>query len=1392
MGASPLGVGTYTIKAFAKKEGYTDSTVVEKTFTITFSNTVVEPSITARDEEGNGISTGILTIDTFAISTGTMGATIYYTVGPMGGGNPADPRTAATRREYEEPVSFEASHLGVGTYTVWAFAEMTGLNDSPLAMETFTVSQAPQVDTPSIDPSSGDVPHTGSLTISTMTRDATIHYTTDGNTPTRSSIPPYTTELEFSTLGTGNYPRTVTIKAFAVKSRHADSGEVSATFTIRDPVVKPIITARDEEGNGISTGILTIDTFTISTTPSDATIYYTVGPEGGADPADPRTAATRSEYTGAVSFGESPLGVGTYTIWAFAEMTGLYDSPLAMETFTVSQAPKVVTPSFNPSSGNVPHTGPLTISTTTRDATIYYTTDGSTTPIPPGTPGGTPTLPTRQYSPGLTFSSLVSSTGNYPKEVTVKAIAVKSRHADSGEVSAAFTIRDPVAKPIITVQNEDGDPITTNILTTHRFAINTGTTGATIYYTVGPEGGAADPADPRTAATRSEYTGPVSFGTSPLGVGTYTIWAIAEKDGIVSELASKTYTVSKPQVATPIISPSSGNVDTSQSLTISSTTGATIYYTRNGDDPSLSTSTPTAYTAPVSFGDSSLGVGTYTIKAFAKKADYTDSTVVEKTFTVRDHTVVQRPIFNPGGGTVAMPMIVVPGDSLAITSGTGGATIHYTSSSDGSEPSDPSGSSPTFPASATFQSLGLGQGTHIIKAIAVESSLTDSAVVSATFTIEPEVAQRPIFNPAGGTVAMPMIVVPGDSLAITSGTGGATIHYTSSSDGSTPADPDNTNPSFPASATFQSLGLGLGTHTIKAIAVESSMTDSAVVSATFTVERDVDADDDGLIDISSLDMLNNIRFNLAGTSYDDDSTDEGMSTDGGSTTGAPTTTPSNCEGRTTTTNLCGYELMQNLDFAIAAHYASESVNNDWRPTNMSGTVVTGDDIDSATNAGFSGFGREGLYSGVASDVRGGFTAIFEGNGFTINNFYSRNNATMRRQAENIGLFRLIHSNAIIRNVGMTNGRVYGSSSTGLDNIGGLVGASYSSEIRTSYSTGTANDGRNGNDMDVYTTGDNVGGLVGYSYKSVIWASYNTGKVKGGVDNDNVGGLVGSNDTDGRITASYNSGEVNGGDETGVDYVGGLTGQNFGTITASYNTGSVNGGAGGGDWVGGLVGSSGGGITASYNTGRVDGGAGISDYAGGLVGYSGNGRISASYNTGTVTGGDGANDFVGGLVGNIATISASYNTGAVDGGTGISDYAGGISGDPSGFGNMEIYNFGTVTGETEGFGGTELPNGVTSAKDLKGDSMDATTYAGATWNNASFIHDFYTFSTLGAWDFGNNMQDPALVYADYDGGGSAYACSDYPTTIPGTMTTIVCGQPTGNTLVGGNANQGRSE
>ena len=86
-----------------------------------------------------------------------------------------------------------------------------------------------------------------------------------------------------------------------------------------------------------------------------------------------------------------------------------------------------------------------------------------------------------------------------------------------------------------------------------------------------------------------------------------------------------------------------------------------------------------------------------------------------------------------------------------------------------------------------------------------------------------------------------------------------------------------------------------------------------------------------------------------------------------------------------------------------------------------------------------------------------------------------------------------------------------------------------------------------------------------------------------------------------------------------------------------------------------------------------------------------------------------------------------------------------------------YGFGgTIGGEAVGSDGSAKPQGVGTAAQLTAAN------AGAAWNNA-------VDNTLGAWDFGTNEQIPALNYADYDGAGTVFDCSQFPANACGTPT-----------------------
>ena len=337
---------------------------------------------------------------------------------------------------------------------------------------------------------------------------------------------------------------------------------------------------------------------------------------------------------------------------------------------------------------------------------------------------------------------------------------------------------------------------------------------------------------------------------------------------------------------------------------------------------------------------------------------------------------------------------------------------------------------------------------------------------------------------------------------------------------------------------------------------------------------DIDDDNDGLIEISTLTELHNMRYNLAGTTYDDEDADTGTG-DAGITTGAPTAPTSNCTTATDGVYLCGYELTQSLDF---------DKDNDGS-THTNGTLDPQDDAAPyfvVANGGWEPIGSS-AGTNLAEQVANAFQAIFEGNGYTIANM------TISRTQEYIGFFGGIATTGTqIRNIGLTD--VYVSNAHSVSSIK-----------------------------------QSTGGLAGLSRSSaVIIASYVTGAVSsvGTAPNDEVGGLVGTIETSSAIIASYATVDVTAGSGN-QGKAGGLVGrldQNA-SITASYATGDANNGAGNFDHAGGLVGwnTSAGTVTASYATGNTNTGTGANDRAGRLIGGNAGGFVTASYGFGTPTG-----------------------------------------------------------------------------------------------------------------------------------------------------------------------------
>jgi hypothetical protein len=255
-----------------------------------------------------------------------------------------------------------------------------------------------------------------------------------------------------------------------------------------------------------------------------------------------------------------------------------------------------------------------------------------------------------------------------------------------------------------------------------------------------------------------------------------------------SIVASATYTIQQ-QVAPPALSPVGGTYTSSVTVTISDgTAGATIYYTTDGSTP---TTASTPYSSPITLSQSA------TVKAMAAASGMANSIVASATYTIQQQ--VATPALSPAGGTYTSSVTVT------ISDGTAGATIYYTT--DGSTPttaSKPYSSSITLTQSAT------------VKAMAVASGMTNSGVVSSTYTIQ---VPAPALSPVGGVYTSSVTVTMTDSTA------GATIYYTT--DGSTPTT---------ASTPYSSPITVSQTATIKAMATASGMANSSVASATYTIQ----------------------------------------------------------------------------------------------------------------------------------------------------------------------------------------------------------------------------------------------------------------------------------------------------------------------------------------------------------------------------------------------------------------------------------------------------------------------------------------------------------------------------------------------------------------------------
>ncbi len=285
---------------------------------------------------------------------------------------------------------------------------------------------------------------------------------------------------------------------------------------------------------------------------------------------------------------------------------------------------------------------------------------------------------------------------------------------------------------------------------------------------------------------------------------------------------------------------------------------------------------------------------------------------------------------------------------------------------------------------------------------------------------------------------------------------------------------------------------------------------------------DYDADDDNLIDITTVAQLNAIRYDLNGNG-DPDST-------GNATTNYNTAFPHRQQAQTgrmgCSTGCAGYELVADLDFDT--------------------------DGDNTADAPYANWLSIGSYNAGTA-----FSSTLQGNGHTISNLTISG-------TDPVGLFGISTSNTTITGVGLIDPSVSSSTDDGF--AGGLVGFNNGGTVRASYVIGgtVASSG-----ADAF-----VGGLAGVNL-GTINASYSTAAVSAtGTGAPSTGGLVGVNEltggtyvATGAIIASYAAASsVTGGTQACLSSTTarmGLANGEQGTVTNSYWDSTVCTGGGGG-------------------------------------------------------------------------------------------------------------------------------------------------------------------------------------------------------------------------------------
>lgn len=665
MAFSPLPAGTFSATvSLVGLDSLPLATPVTASTTFTVTAPVLStPTITVTGTEAGAANTYYFTANV-AIAA-ENGASVYYTI------DGTTPDANATL--YSAPFDVTTS------CTVQAIAVKANYANSTLA-SAIIVIDTPTVAAPTFNPASGVF--TDSVVVSIVNDDstATVHYTTDGSEPTESSAT-YTEPITLTA--------TTTIKAKAFKTNWHASDMVEATYTI---VNEPILT--------VTPSALTFNSSTLTNNITVSAAYIN----------NPIVLTCSNTH---FTLSNDTLANGNSTVTVTFDGTEPATGIIIITADTLSAQVALTatatlpTPTFTPASGATDTLIEVAIACANANASIYYTTDGTT-------PDANATL----YSAPVVLNTV----GDH----TIKAIAILTNWGNSEVATATYTIVAPVPPA----------PIYNDTLAYYTgFEPTEGFTPGNVYNSINEN------LDGPAAHQWATVYGTVSYNSAINDTSSMQLrWYTNSPNNIG-------YTRSNFDISHATRIQFNAKANRNANVLVSySTDGGNTYV----DSVFTLTSYPQTYNWVISetaeFDNVRFKFAiSLPSETPAGRVDLVIDSVCIYNFPSIISGTVEMPVISPNGGFVYDPV------QVAITCPTENASIYYTT--DGTEPNM---NSSLYSAPFTVSS------TTTVKAKAFKAGYDASNVASATYTFPIEVANIAAFKAANTTTNNTVYKITGD------------------------------------------------------------------------------------------------------------------------------------------------------------------------------------------------------------------------------------------------------------------------------------------------------------------------------------------------------------------------------------------------------------------------------------------------------------------------------------------------------------------------------------------------------------------------------------------------------------------------------------------------------